>query len=517
MTGAAGHASTLSQEALVARNTAWNLLGALLPVPVALACIPLLIGALGVERFGVLGVAWMVLGYFGMFDFGLAQSTTKFISAGVSQGDHGRLRALALGSLLLHAGLGMVGAVVFAVLVPWLSGAVFSMPAPLVAETRSALYWLAASVPAIVVTAALRGVLEGLQRFDVVNLIRVPASIVNYAGPLVALSFGTGLPLVVAVIVVSRYVVLAAYALACLNLLPSAPGRAVLRGADIVRLASYGGWLTASNLVNPLIIAADRFIIAATVSVAAVAFYVTPYEIITKGWILSASLLAALFPVFSGMASREPESLHAACRSAQLYLLTIATPPIMLVLGGADVLLDWWLGGEFRAESATVARLLALGILVNIVAQVPLTVLNAIGRADVTAKISAVELPLYAFAIWYGAVRYGINGVAAVWAVRTTVEAVALFFAARAVLPRGARADAAAGPSLAASLVLCSFLAAAWLSADVLGEDIPTRLAVLAAMLAALIAWEWRVLLSGDDRDRFRQLCRRVLVASHVR
>ena len=61
----------------VARNTAWNLLGALLPVPVALICIPLLVKALGVERFGVLGLAWMALGYFGMFDFGLAQSTTS--------------------------------------------------------------------------------------------------------------------------------------------------------------------------------------------------------------------------------------------------------------------------------------------------------------------------------------------------------------------------------------------------------------------------------------------------------
>ena len=62
------------------RNTGWNLLGALLPVPVILLCIPPLVTALGVERFGVLGLAWMVLGYFGMFDFGLAQSTTRFVS-----------------------------------------------------------------------------------------------------------------------------------------------------------------------------------------------------------------------------------------------------------------------------------------------------------------------------------------------------------------------------------------------------------------------------------------------------
>jgi O-antigen/teichoic acid export membrane protein len=497
----------VSRKARAARNTAWNLLGALLPIPVALVCIPLLVGALGLERFGVLGLAWMVLGYFGMFDFGLAQSTTKFVSTAATRGEHGTVRALVLGSVLLHLILGITGAVIFALLVPWLTASVFALPSSLVDEMRAALYWLAASVPAIVLSAALRGVLEGLQRFDVVNLIRIPASMVNYAGPLVALSFGTGLPLVVAVIVVARLVVLAAYATACLKLIPAVPYSSLGR-AQLIRLASYGGWLTASNLLNPLIIAADRFIIAATVSVAAVAFYVTPYEIITKGWILSASLLGALFPMFSALAVSEPGSIRPACRSAQLYLISVATPMIVLVLGSADLLLQWWLGQEFRHNSTTVAQFLALGVLVNIVAQVPLTALNAVGRADVTAKIAALELPFYVLAIWYGAARYGIDGVAAIWAARALVDALALFLAAHAVLPKEARVDAPGRLSVGGISVLCAFLLAGYLTAY-----LPARFAILAALLAALVMWEWRVLLGRDDRQNFKQLCNRLLTS----
>jgi O-antigen/teichoic acid export membrane protein len=500
----------VSRSALV-HNTAWNLLGALLPIPVVLVCIPLLVAALGVERFGVLGLAWMVLGYFGMFDFGLAQSTTRFVSAGIARGERGNVRVLLLGSLLLHLALGMTGAAVFALLVPWLAVSAFTLPPPLVQETRAALYWLAASVPAIVVTAALRGALEGLQRFDVVNLIRIPASIVNYAAPLVALAFGTGLPLVVAVIVVARYAVLALYALACVKLVPPAAQGARLSGTQLTALASYGGWLTASNFLNPLIIAADRFVIGATVSVAAVAFYVTPYEIITRGWILSASLMGALFPVLAALATSEPGSIRAACRSAQLYLLSLAAPVIVLVLGSADLLLQWWLGDEFRANSATVAQLLALGMLVNIVAQVPLTALNAVGRADVTAKIAALELPLYVAAIWQAATRWGIDGVAAVWAARAGVDALVLFVAAHAVLPADARADRARRLGLGAATVLCAFVAAGWLAASASG--LPARFATLAALLAALILWEWRVLLGREDRQNLKQLCNRLLAA----
>ena len=85
-------------------------------------------------------------------------------------------------------------------------------------------------------------------------------------------------------------------------------------GTGAIRQLTNSVDIIASNLINPLIISADRFVIAATVSVAAVTFYVTPYEVITKGWILSASLLGALFPVFSTLAHSEPGSIRGACR-----------------------------------------------------------------------------------------------------------------------------------------------------------------------------------------------------------
>src|SRR5262245_39638498 len=159
----------------VLRNTLWNLGGSLAPIPVALICIPLLISGLGLERFGVLGIAWTVMAYFGLFDFGLSQSTTRFIAAEVERGRLDMLQGLVRGSLLIHSVLGLCAAALFTALVPWLADRVFTLPAELVPETKAALYWLAASIPAIVATSALRGVLEGLQRFDIVNLIRVPS------------------------------------------------------------------------------------------------------------------------------------------------------------------------------------------------------------------------------------------------------------------------------------------------------------------------------------------------------
>ena len=44
---------------------------------IALVTIPMLIEGIGRERFGVLTLAWIILGYFSLFDLGLGRALTR--------------------------------------------------------------------------------------------------------------------------------------------------------------------------------------------------------------------------------------------------------------------------------------------------------------------------------------------------------------------------------------------------------------------------------------------------------
>ena len=70
----------LTSGRLLAQNTVWNLLGQILPMVVAIATIPIIVRELGVERFGVLSLVWVVVGYFSLFDLGIGRALTKFVS-----------------------------------------------------------------------------------------------------------------------------------------------------------------------------------------------------------------------------------------------------------------------------------------------------------------------------------------------------------------------------------------------------------------------------------------------------
>jgi len=60
----------------LARNALYNVLGQGLPLVVGLAALPITLRALGDPRFGLLGLAWAILGYVGALDLGLGPATT---------------------------------------------------------------------------------------------------------------------------------------------------------------------------------------------------------------------------------------------------------------------------------------------------------------------------------------------------------------------------------------------------------------------------------------------------------
>src|SRR5687767_15997822 len=73
-------------ESGLVRNVALNAMGQGLPLVVAIFLIPVLLDRLGAERFGLLVLAWALVGYFGVFDLGLGRALTKIVADRI--GDH---------------------------------------------------------------------------------------------------------------------------------------------------------------------------------------------------------------------------------------------------------------------------------------------------------------------------------------------------------------------------------------------------------------------------------------------
>src|SRR5262245_22543500 len=98
----------------LARGAAWSQIGQLLPVLAALLIVPPLVRGLGVERFGILWLAWMLIGYFTLFDLGVCGALTRLVAERVAAGRDEEVPALVWTALSLTLGMGALGGVVLA-------------------------------------------------------------------------------------------------------------------------------------------------------------------------------------------------------------------------------------------------------------------------------------------------------------------------------------------------------------------------------------------------------------------
>src|SRR5690242_3734802 len=200
------HNGHLTNGRLLARNTIWNLIGGAAPMVVAVFSIPILIQGLGKERFGVLTLAWALIGYASLFDLGLGRALTQLVAKKLGAGEDSEIPTLVWTSLVLMLVLGLVGTLVGVVLSPWLVHHALNVPVALQPEALRSFYLLGLSIPIVISTAGLRGLLEAHQRFGLINALRVPMSVYSFASPLLVLPFSRSLFPVVVVLVAGRAV-----------------------------------------------------------------------------------------------------------------------------------------------------------------------------------------------------------------------------------------------------------------------------------------------------------------------
>jgi O-antigen/teichoic acid export membrane protein len=417
----------------LARNALWNLLSLTLPVLVALGVIPALIRALGTDRFGVLTLSWILIGYCSLFDLGLGRALTRLVSAETGIG--ATLASTVWTALSLMLALGCGGALIFAAASGLLAHSILRIPIALQDEAAVSLRWVAAAIPLVTLTAGLRGVLEARQRFGSLSILRTVTGALTFAGPLAAAKLYGSLPAVILAIAAVRLLSLAAHALLCVSMTPDLLCDRRVRFTLARPLLRFGGWLTVSNLLSPLMTSMDRLLVGMFLPVSHVAYYATPYEIVTKLQMIPAAVTGVLFPAFSNTLVNDRE------RAMKLYvrglsvILGILTPLTAIVVTCAYPGLRLWLGVEFAAHGYRVLQILAIGVLINAAATVPSSFLQAAGRPDVTARLHIIEFPLYVpLACWLIRLS-GIEGAALAWVLRVTLDTALLFGMAHRLVP----------------------------------------------------------------------------------
>jgi O-antigen/teichoic acid export membrane protein len=396
---------------------------------VGLVALPILLHALGAAKLGVFTLALGLIGFSGLLDLGLGRALTQGVSSALGIGrPRDAVAALVWHVLRLLGWFGVFWLVVLWLLVPLAVQNLFNLSGELAKETILGLRVVALSMPFSLVATGAMGALEGLQQFRRVSTQRSLLSVVQFGLPTVLAVCYPNVGWVISGLVASRVLGVVVWLNTLSRVLPR-PQDLRHSSDDLRHLLRFGGWLSISNLVGPLMVYADRFYLAALFPPAAVAIYTVPYDALFRLTSITNTAIAAVFPALAE-ARTQHENAKKLVRAAAIALIAVALPPALFAVIFAGPLLTLWFGKSFAVEILRVFQILVLGVFVNGLAQVPYALLQAYGRSDVTAKLHLAELPFFAALLVWTVSRFGIYGAALTWTLRVVLDTVLLYVGA---------------------------------------------------------------------------------------
>lgn len=473
-------------------HIALNIASIALPMAVAIAVVPGLIERLGAERFGALALAWSLVGYFGWLDLGLGRALTQYLAQQEAAG-MARVQQAAMArrtrATMAVIGLSIAGTLLAAT--PFVIGAV-DLAAHVRDEAPLAWALLILSVPLMMWSSCTIGTLEARSRFVAVTAIRMPTGVLTFSVPWLIAQHTDDLRWVMCGMLLIRLAAASGYAwLARAEFVAGAP----IPAGHLRSMMRFGGWLTVTNLVGPILSYFDRFVIAARLSMEAVTHYTVPFDALSRMPALPVAMMGVLFPL---LARTHGASVSTPTSSASpTPLLVFATrlmlgfwiPGMVLVVLLGPWLLHAWVGADVARASLPVWNCLAVGVVANGFAHIPFTLLQSAGRTDLIAKVHLCELLPYGIGLFWALAQWGIVGAAVAWTARVLVDAIVLYASAARLFPSstGSLLRAAAWALGAAALLVP---AGRWAAQQPIGvAGVHPSLHVVLTVAALLVMW----------------------------
>ena len=411
----------MSRKAFSA-NLFYNVFGALLPLATSLGTVPFYIHQIGLARYGVVTISWVLLGYFGFLDFGLSRASANALAKLVTPKERSPVLVTAF---CCNLGLGLVGGVILYAIGHLVLLHLVKVPGSLMGETNAAYPWMAAMLPLGMLSGVATGALESRERFLTSNMLSTFGTMSGQVVPLIcAYVFGPSLEVVIPATLLARvFAVGLSYVVVIRSEWPISifdVNRMWMR-----KLFGYGSWVSVSSILNPLLDTSNQLIVGAMLGAAAVANYSIPMTLAVRSQVFATALARTLFPRNSRVSQAEAdENTRSATASLAYGFGMICAPAIFL----SGPFLRLWVGPRFAFESEAVAQIVMFGAWSNGVAFIPYGFIQARGKPHITAKVGLVEIVPFVLLLWLFISTMGLPGAAWAWTIRVTVNCGALLW-----------------------------------------------------------------------------------------
>ncbi len=356
----------LFQPKLYLKNISLNFLSRIFLFVLAIATIPFVVHNLGNDRYGILSIILIVLGYFTVFDVGMRTSATRFIARAREENNEKRVADIVIIMFLMAGVIGFLGTLVFFLFSDFFARYLLNVPRHLVGETALLIKIAAPLIVSALLTGIFIGVLEARQRFDLINEARVCSGTIQLLIPVLVIIAGGDLTVMVVLMLVKSVCFLFVYYL----LSKKVTGISFIASLKSISfkgmrpLVSFSGWVQVQNIASAFFLNnPEPFLIGIFLSTTYVTFYAIPLGILEKLAVIPESIVIVLFPAFSLLFVRHAKDFKFLFIRAVKYVFFLTFYIAVLGAAFADIVVLLWLGPDYMLCVPVIRILLAAFVL----------------------------------------------------------------------------------------------------------------------------------------------------------
>ena len=395
-------------------NVLWNWSHVALSLFSALILSRYIIRKLGPEGYGLWQLSYSLIGYYGLLDLGFRSAVVFYAAQYRARGQFDALNEL-ISTLLVY--FSAIAAVLIAVSLLLASSAYHFFPVtPAYRDAFGKLVLIiGVSIASGIVFNVFSGLVEGFQRFDLANQIRMVSFVVRYFGCALLLFLGYGLVALGIIALVSQILLNILYIIISRQIFPGLRfSFRFVRTRAWKHTAAYGVHTFVASVANTTLEQSPSLVIGHLHGGADVGYYNLPLRILTY----AADAVSRVGIVVAAQAAEltakgRLDVLAKLGIYANRYCFVLYMPLVLMVLVYGREMIDLWVGQNYVVHSAALLPILLLGAAMGMAGQFSSsTILFGMGKHRGYAHALMAEAVANVLGMMLVVPRFGLVGAA---------------------------------------------------------------------------------------------------------
>jgi len=370
-------------------GSSWSALA--INVIVGIFLSPFIVHHLGDAAFGIWVLIFSITGYYGLFDLGIRSSIIRYVSKYTATDDREKLAQFVNTALFTYTAIGVVCMAVTALL----SSSVehfFKIPPEMHSQTRLLLLMVGASVSLGFPLGVFGGMLEGLQRFYILNWTSIGATLTRAALIVYFLNRGYGLLTVALVTILLPIFSSVLRGIIVFRYCPVPLGLQYVNRDSFRHMANYGGTTFLVLVAVRLRFRTDELVLGTMMSTIAVTWFNFGARIVDYANEFVSSLAQVFVPMSSqseavGNLDRVRKIYIAGNRACAFLILPITA---ILILFGKHII-RIWVGARYVPHSYPVLVVMIIPFALMLSQAASSRILFGLGKHQTLAAVAVIE------------------------------------------------------------------------------------------------------------------------------